>query len=222
MSSPVVPTLIVFDLGGVIVRICRGFHEGCAAAGLPVRGEIMTEALKARRRELSRLHGIGKLECAEFFRQVSLSLDGLYTPAEVERVHRAWILGEYPGVLELLTELRTASRVHGRFQTAVLSNTNHPHWAAITGSYPSLKLIDHPHASHLMGRHKPDAEIYDEFAALVGYTGREREIVFFDDLEENVAAAVSRGWQAFTIDHAGDTAQQIRDALTRLGVIARS
>lgn len=221
-SVSVVPTLIVFDLGGVIVRICRGFAEGCRAAGLPVRGEIMTEVLKQRRRDLSRLHGTGKLECAEFFREVSRSLDGLYSPEEIERVHHAWLLGEYPGVEALLGELRTAALVHGRFKTGVLSNTNHAHWDVIVRDYPSLRLIDHPHASHLMGHHKPDAEIYDAFAALVGYTGREREIVFFDDLEENVDAAISRGWQAVRIDHEGDTASQIRGALTRLGVLSNS
>ena len=45
-----------------------------------------------------------------------------------------------------------------------------------------------------------------------------REILFFDDAEENVQAARAVGWRAERIDPAGDTARQIAEALAQHGV----
>ena len=38
MTTPI--SLVCFDLGGVVVRICRSWAEGCAEAGLDVRGDV--------------------------------------------------------------------------------------------------------------------------------------------------------------------------------------
>ena len=45
----------------------------------------------------------------------------------------------------------------------------------------------------------------------LGVTGS--EIVFFDDLQPNVDAALERGWDAIRIDHETETVPQIRAAL---------
>ena len=34
--------IVCFDWGGVILRHCRSWQEGCAAAGLPVHPEVLT------------------------------------------------------------------------------------------------------------------------------------------------------------------------------------
>ena len=57
-----------FDLGGVLVRICRSWDERCQAAGLDVRGAFASDPSGGNRREdLSRLHQTGRIGCAEFF-----------------------------------------------------------------------------------------------------------------------------------------------------------
>jgi len=38
-------------------------------------------------------------------------------------------------------------------------------------------------------------------------------VIYFDDHEGNVRAAQRHGWNAFFIDHTGDTAAQMRAAL---------
>jgi HAD superfamily hydrolase (TIGR01509 family) len=71
---------------------------------------------------------------------------------------------------------------------------------------------------------KPDREIYHAFARATGFDGAPgsrggpEHIVFFDDLPENVAAARAAGWQAFRVDHTGDTAAQMGGVLRGLGV----
>lgn len=221
--------IVVFDLGGVVVRICRSWAEGCAAAGLPLRdAELGNEEMKARRRALAARHGRGEIACAQYYEEMAATTNGLYSAAETERVHHAWTLDEYPGVYELV------ERVHGlNIETGVLSNTNHAHWLRLAparaggGEVPEYRtpaLVKHLHASHIMGLHKPDPAIYRAFAEATGFhggpgsRGAPSHIVFFDDLKENVDAANAAGWRAHQVDHTGDTAAQMSGLLRWLGV----
>ena len=212
------PTMVVFDLGGVLIRICRTWSEACAAAGLPVRGETASISTSNQRHVLAERHGLGQIESSEFFRLVSGAMGGLYAPHEVKQVHDAWLLGEYPGVHDLIRDIRGAG-----LATGVLSNTNHAHWVRLTpqshggaNEFAAPGLVDHLHASHLMKLLKPDPAIYAAFEQLTNTRGP--NILFFDDLEENIAAARTQGWQAEQIDHAGDTAAQMREHLRNRGL----
>lgn len=211
--------LVCFDLGGVVVRICRSWQEGCIAAGLPVRADLSSDEMKARRRALSDRYQAGLLGCDEFFRLLSESTGGIYTPEEVRRIHAAWTLDVYEGVDNLVGELSRLRSV----QLGVLSNTNHAHWEVLCGArrrpeyWSVLSKIHHPHASHLLRLAKPSPDIYLEFQRRTGFAGE--HILFFDDLEENILAARRVGWRAEQIDHTGDTAAQMRAHLARHGVL---
>lgn len=212
--------MVVFDLGGVLIRICRSWAEACGRAGLPVRGESGSISASGTRHALAERHGLGLIESGEFYREVSRAMGGLYSPDEVESVHDAWLIGEYAGVGELIRGLRSRG-----VMTGVLSNTNHSHWVRLvtpahggTGEFDASGLPEHLHASHLMRMLKPSREIYGEFERRTGFAGRGGHILFFDDLAENVSAARGCGWQAEQIDHAGDTAEQMRGHLTARGL----
>ena len=45
------------------------------------------------------------------------------------------------------------------------------------------------------------------------------DLVFFDDLPENVDAARACGWNAVQVDHAGDTAAQVLAGLRAQGAM---
>lgn len=65
---------------------------------------------------------------------------------------------------------------------------------------------------------KRDDEIYARFEVLTGLGPS--EILFFDDTEENVAAARRRGWQAERVAASHlDPVMQIRQQLCRRGII---
>lgn len=211
-SSP--PAVVCFDLGGVIVRICRSWEEGCARAGLPLRGLERRDASKGLRSAAVVEYQTGRIHCEEFARRISEAVGGDYSPSEVMAVHRAWVIEEYPGVLEVIDALHLAG-----VATAALSNTNASHWAQIR-DWPALRRIRFPHASHLLGLHKPEPAIYHAFERQIGRQGS--EILFFDDLPENVEAARAIGWRAHRIDPLGDTATQIIDAARAHGVPVRS
>lgn len=212
-------SMICFDWGGVILRICRSWAEGCAAAGLDVRGDSSTPAWAARRKAVSRAYETGRLSDQEFLAEMSRTMDSLYTPAEIEKVHHAWLVGEYPGVDGVVQQIISTPGL----DTAMLSNTNALHWArqgvdpkGVLKHFPTAGLLKHRHASHILGHAKPDAEIYHAFTSQVGR--KPSEILFFDDLADNIATARSCGWNAHQIDHTGDTAAQIRDHMQSLGL----
>ena len=203
--------LIVFDLGGVVVRICRSWGEGVRAAGLDERPILDEESDKQRRRKLSYEYQCGRMTCDDYFVAIADGLGGAYSPAEVERVHDAWILGEYPEIASLVRGLLDGGRALG-----VLSNTSHSHWGSLV-TMPAIEpIVERRHASHLLGLCKPDPAIYRAFEHEAGWPGE--RIVFFDDLPENVEAAKAAGWDAVRIDHEGHTAEQIRGALSDRGL----
>lgn len=212
-------SLVCFDWGGVILRICRSWGEGCLAAGLGVRGASATQEFASRRKRISREFETGRLSESSFLERMSEAMDGLYTVGEIERIHHAWLVDEYPGMDRVVDDLLGL----GHVQTGMLSNTNSLHWArqqehpqGTLTHFPTAGRLRHRFASHLMGLAKPDASIFEAFARGVGMSPA--EILFFDDLPDNVATAKACGWNAEQIDHTGDTATQIRAHLDRHGV----
>jgi FMN phosphatase YigB (HAD superfamily) len=211
--------IVCFDWGGVLLRIVRTWPEACERAGLDVRGESGTTEWGARRRPVAHAYQQGRLTCEEFHARLSESMGGLYSPEEVRRIHDAWLIEEYPGVDGVVDRLLALPHI----ETALLSNTNHGHWARqapVAGDtmphFPTAARLKHRHASHLLRLAKPGVEIYWAFERLTGASGA--QILFFDDLAENVETARSLGWRAEQIDHLGETAAQIETHLRTHGV----
>jgi FMN phosphatase YigB (HAD superfamily) len=217
------PRIVCFDLGGVLVRIVRDWSEACRGAGLPVRGDPDGPAAVEARRQLMDLFGTGRITEDEWARRLAIALDGLYSVGDLMRIHHAWTLDEYAGAAALVDDLHAAGRA-----TACLSNTNHSHWARLVHrdgdrarggrpEYPAVSRLRKHFASHLFGLAKPDDAIYRAFEQATGLEGG--EILFFDDLPENVAAARARGWRAERIDPEAETVPQLRRLLGLHGVL---
>lgn len=203
---------VAFDWGGVILKHHRCWADACAAAKIDVRAGHEAVELVLQRRELNRQFQTGKLSTAEFYPAMSKATADLYTPEEVRRVHDAWLTEEYPGVDALVHRLVSLPKI----ETALLSNTNECHWERMS-EFRTAALLKHKHASHLLGHAKPSTEIYRAFERETGFKGT--DILFFDDLPDNIVAAHSVGWHAELIDYTGDTASQLARHLTRYEVL---
>ena len=206
------PKCIVFDWGGVILKHHRCWADACAAAAIDVRAGHEVPELIMQRRALNQRFQAGHVHADEFYPALAAATGGLYTPDEVRRVHDAWLTEEYPGVRPIIERLVALPKV----ETALLSNTNACHWKRLA-DFPTAGLLKHKHASHLLGYAKPSLEIYKAFERETGFHGT--QILFFDDLPDNIVAAHQMGWHAEQIDHTGDTAAQLANHLTRYEVL---
>lgn len=199
--SPV--QLVVFDLGGVLVRICRGWGEAFARAGIAEEASLLSEDTATARHQINRLFETGEIDESAMFEGIS-ALTRQCTAQHVCELLDAWLIEPYAGVEQMLERLTAAG-----VATACLSNTNPRHWRTMMHEprYAMLRKLHHRIASHLIGVMKPDGGAY---AAVEKQTGVKPEnILYFDDFPANCEAAASRGWRVHQIDHAGDPAAQM-------------
>lgn len=205
--------LVCFDIGGVLVRICRSWEEGCHAAGLPLRDgamKILKREFQARRR-LVNLYQTGKMDTDEYCRRVSETIEGRYDSGEIRAIHDAWLLEEYEGMSDVIDAIHEAG-----VKTAALSNINAVHWERLD-EFPAVSRLHHRFGSHLIGHHKPQPEIYRVLESSLNVSGA--DILFFDDLLENVDAARAIGWRAVHVDHEAPMVAQVRTALVEHNVL---
>lgn len=205
------PKIVVFDLGGVLVRIAKTWGEALRSQGLadlnsPREAEAIGnfphfEAYQA-----------GQLTDEAFTHSLAAWLE---IPAQHGlAAHHGILLEPYIGTAELVSDLHDAD-----FRTGCLSNTNALHWSHMVqpALFPAIARLQTPGLSHLLGLNKPDPAIYEAYIRLSGLPPADH--LFFDDLAANVQAAREAGWSAHRIDPAGNTVGQIRDNLAEYNLL---
>lgn len=205
--------LVCFDWGGVILRICRSWEEGCKAAGIKPPAKKVSALCLAKQDALSLRFQTGQMSDKAFFRAIAKESGEFHSIDDVAAVHNAWLLEEYAGIAELIEELNG----YGDLSTALFSNTNASHWARMETDFPAASLIEHKHGSHLFGLAKPDEKAFAAFERRVGASGE--QILFFEDTPAHVEAARIFGWRAELIDHKKDTVKQMRKHLVAYGIL---
>lgn len=214
MASSVVrpqTQLVVFDLGRVLVRICDSFQQAFECAGI-APPPLPDPAGMLRLHDLTCRCDEGKIDINGFCESAA-SLLGL-SPQQIRKMSDSFLRGPYPGAAELVNDLADRG-----VMTACLSNTNDSHWQIMNGPGYPLGRLTHRFASHLVGYRKPRAEIYAHLERKTGI--QPRQILFFDDVQDNVTAAIERGWAAHRIDPAlDDPIGQVRAVLNGRDLLA--
>jgi len=206
---------VMFDLGGVLVRIRRDWTAQCTAIGMvPTPRSLEPAMCIARSIALDGWQrGDHSLETCESVWASSLEPG---TPASTGRaLLEAIVDAPYDGTVELIDELHGLGVV-----TGCLSNTNRLHWERMIREFPALRRLQHRMASHELLLSKPEPAIYAHVTSVLGLPSH--RILLFDDMAENCEGARAAGWQACRIDHDGHTAAQMRGHLVHLGVPVRS
>jgi FMN phosphatase YigB (HAD superfamily) len=205
--------VVVFDLGGVLVRIARGWDDAHRLAGLADDHPMLTsEEFHPRGAAAAHAYQTGTMDFDEWAQAMVEASEGAYSAEDAKRVMEAWTIEEYAGIREVIDAIHDAG-----LATAALSNTNQRHWELLGAhdesytDYPNLGAIQQLHASHILGEAKPDPAIFDAFTEAAGL-GKAR-VLFFEDTKPNVDAARRYGWAARHIDYAGDPAAQMMGAL---------
>jgi len=206
--------LIVFDLGRVLIRICDDWRHACEVAGVTWPGGELTPDRRAMVSAAVHRIEVGACDLAGFCADAAPHLN--LPPEDIEKIWNAYTRGPFPGAPELLDDLRAAG-----IPTACLSNTNARHWELLTDPNDPqsqvLSRLDHRFASHLIPARKPDAPAYAHVEESTGHPPE--SILFFDDLEENITAAESRGWRSFLIPRCENPIPLIRKILVDRGIL---
>ena len=180
------PKVILFDLGGVLIDFI-----GLREVGKLLRHDPGPSEIRNRWIASDAIIRFERGNCSpeEFARSFVKEWDLALDPGTFLKTFRSWIKPPFPGFESLLSDLRQ------RFVLACLSNTNELHWDAMLDQGGLRNSLDKHYASHLIGKVKPDREV---FAFVVRDLGCDAaEVVFFDDGMENVEAARRAGLSAY-------------------------
>jgi glucose-1-phosphatase len=180
------PQLLLFDLGGVLVNY-TGFQEIGALLSEAVTAEELQERWRGCGAERFETGDITPSEFAEVLASV---LAFNVPPQTFIEQFESWSIGFYDGARELLAELRQ------HYRLAALSNSNELHWRRneAAGVPEEFEAAFSSHELHLR---KPDRAIYEE--ALRRLNVPAAGVVFFDDVQLNVDAALELGMQAHRV-----------------------
>ena len=207
---PDIMNIVLFDLGGVLVRISRSWAEAAERAEVTLpedqsgTGSLVRPA--GNQAELQR----GLIDYDEFIDREHERLEARLDRDALHRIHMEWLQGEYEGVAEIIDNLKRAG-----VRTGTLSNTDAEHWKVLA-EMPAIRALDVHALSFRLGLLKPSTDIYHAAEDLLDATGP--SICYFDDLQENVEGALRCGWNARWIDPHEATAPQIARGLEAFGV----
>jgi putative hydrolase of the HAD superfamily len=195
-------TWFLFDLGNTLIKLAyeRVLENICrdASIGRDELVELLEEP--GAYRDMER----GAITFWEFYEFLCDRADYRGSIREFHDVWSDFFDGTAAGVEELL------ERVRARYRVAFVSNSNEVHAELIPRKFASLfRKDDRFIFSHRFKAAKPDPEIFRRALETVGATAE--QVVFIDDLAENVAAARSLGMQAFQFTDAITLTKQLEN-----------
>ncbi len=195
--------LVVFDLGGVMIRLCDSWEHACELVRVTPAHPLTDDRLE-KLIELIHAEEVGQLAEGEFFNRAAPLLS--VTPTQLRAIWDAWLQGPFDGLDPILSTLHDK-----QVMTACLSNTNANHWRAMSDpDHPNglpLDRLNYRFASHLVRERKPNPGIYEHVETITGVPPN--AILFFDDTKPNIVAAEQRGWNACLIENPKDPIPQV-------------
>jgi FMN phosphatase YigB (HAD superfamily) len=199
------PTIIVFDLGKVLVD----FDYSLAARRISAGGKMSFAEIKKYLLTTDVLvrYETGLISSEEFFTEVRQTTGFTGTLEEFGGFF-ADIFTEIPPMVELHAALRRKG-----FPTYIFSNTNDLAVTHVRNNFPFFSNFDGYIFSHEVRAMKPDAKIYEALERMTGRRGS--ELLYLDDRPENVAAGAARGWQTIL----QETPEKTKTALQKLGLL---
>jgi FMN phosphatase YigB (HAD superfamily) len=183
MNSSSEIKVVLFDLGRVLMHIdFEAFPNGLGLFTKEQRAPY-----DAPLKPFIRLYEEGKMTTEEF-------LDGLYAIFDCRFPHEQ-LLEAFNGIIveDNAAIIPFVEEIKKKYHIAVLSNTCECHWKKVEDISSILRMFppENIFTSFGIGVMKPDRKIYEAVCASLHV--RSEEILFIDDLPENVRGAVDAG-----------------------------
>jgi len=131
----------------------------------------------------------GFISDKDFLSKIYSNLDPkLCENLELEEIKRNW-----KNIFTLNTEMfEFAKQTANSHPVYLLSNTNPIHWPYLEKEYGLTDFVNGFLTSHQAGAMKPDQKIYKTF--IDKFDLEPKNLIFVDDLEENIIACRELGW----------------------------
>jgi putative hydrolase of the HAD superfamily len=179
------PDAIVFDIGQVLLRL--DFSRLLAAMQLaPATPGPAVDALN--RWEPYDAYERGALPESEFRAKLSARLGCDLSPEAFCDLWNSVIVGEVLGIAALVETLAAEVPLYA------LTNSNETHVRHCLERYPFFSRFRRVFSSHQLRGRKPEPEVFAAVAKQAGVAPQ--RLLFVDDREENVAAALRAGYRA--------------------------
>lgn len=183
-SAPI--KAIVFDLGKVLVD----FDWNLAVKRIVPFTSLNEDEIipKVAETDFVKQFEEGQIDADDFAMSI---IDILKADISIEEFSKFWaeIFIRRPEMEDLFVKVRK------KYPVGILSDTSSIHWNYITELIPVISQPDALVLSYEIGSHKPDPRNYNQVIQDLGFDAE--EIIFVDDLEENVEGAKKAGMQAF-------------------------
>ena len=193
--------MVLFDLGGVLVE----------TAGVPtmlgwLANRVSSEELWKMWLESPAVRAFetGLTDADSFAGELIAEMALPVRQEKLIEEFTLWPRGLFPGALELI------SQIPPQYTRATLSNSNAIHWPRLMEELRLAKAFDQHFASHLIGKIKPDEEVFHHVTYAL-QCGAE-EILFLDDNKLNVEAAAGVGMKAIRVRGVAAAERALRDA----------
>ena len=199
--------LFVFDLGNVILpfehrQIAVKLHETSRIQDRFTANDLF-KFLFDRDRGLVNPYEEGLMSSIDFFAKLR---EKYKLELEFDEFKDIWniIFQEDPEVNEAIRYLKNKG-----YPVFLLSNTNELHFSYIMERYPIVHSLDEWILSYEIGAKKPKQKIYD---AIFERTDAVRsEVLYIDDIRENVEAAKNYGLQGLVFRNAKDVWELLKE-----------
>lgn len=170
--------MVCFDIGNVLVKLGRSTKE---IFDIEDEKELHFLLKSFSLGNINRLDFLKKLK--SMIKNKNLALDEIefiFINKRIEKIN--------DGVLELVKELENK-----KINLSIISNTNDLHWSFLEKNLP-INSFNEIILSHVYKIEKPNKKIYQILENKTGF--KNKEIIFFDDINENILTASNLGWNA--------------------------
>jgi putative hydrolase of the HAD superfamily len=179
---------VFFDLGNVLAHI--NFNAFWESLGFHSREEIAPFIGGYKLWTLR--YEIGSVSTLEYLNELYSVFNHHFSIAKCEQAFASIIQEPVEGMLEIV---KRVSSVH---QTALVSNTNEIHYKLSMAKIEVLKILPKHYLSFQLYVMKPAKEFYDAIIKDQGVSPS--EMLFIDDIIENVEAANAVGMRAIKFE----------------------
>ncbi|GAB2539696.1 HAD family hydrolase [Rufibacter soli] len=201
---------IIFDLGGVIINI--DYAKSTDALRTFAPADTTVDFSQKAQSELFDLYERGDISSQDFREGLRKEYGITATDAQIDEAWNAMLLDIPAERIELLRALSKHYRLF------LLSNTNAIHMLAFNEimatsfHIPSLdSLFEKAYYSHLVGKRKPDAAVFEHILEENGL--HREETLFIDDSIQHIVGAKEVGLQTIHLAPPLTINQALKDAL---------